>query len=194
MQGRTGISQTELDRALRMYEAYRQSKQAVARALFTYRDLSGCDLRARSLGSRFTGAFLVAPISKAPILRRGSVREQSQQGRSAPREAGARRSAPCAVSRRGSHRADSTTPIAQRPHHHVERTGSCSIARSRRTARLCRSEDGSVREPTPSAHTDFSGRRDARHAARSADLRKATLAGADLGGADLSGADFAAPI
>src|SRR5262249_20421958 len=52
------------------------------------------------------------------------------------------------------------------------------------------SEEGGIRKPTPSAHTDFSdavmrGTRLVR-----ADLRKATLAGADLGGADLSGADL----
>ncbi|HWE73488.1 MAG TPA: pentapeptide repeat-containing protein [Stellaceae bacterium] len=194
MQARTAISQTELDRALRLHEAYRLSKPGGQRALFTYRDLSGCNLSKRDLsGADFTGSFLVganlegadltAAVLFASNLCKANLR-RAKLVRADLRGAVLRGADLTGADLFDADLRDGVITMWQRSgelqHVDPEATGPAQTP----------PEDGGVRKPVPSSHTDFSdavlrGTRLVR-----ADLRKATLAGADLGGADLSGADL----
>ena len=194
MQGRTAISQTELDRALRMHEAYRQSKPGGQRALFTYRDLSGCDLSKRDLsGADFTGAFLVGANLEGANLT-GAVLFASNLSKANLRGSKLVRADLRGALLRGADLTGADLYDADLRDGLItmwQRSGELQhVDVEARSAALPLSEDGGARKPTPSAHTDFSDAvmRDTRLVR--ADLRKATLAGADLGGADLSGADL----
>jgi uncharacterized protein YjbI with pentapeptide repeats len=195
MLGRSAISRTELDRALRMHEAYRQSKPGGQRALFAYRDLSRCDLGKRDLsGADFTGAFLIeANLEGADLT--GAVLFASNLSKANLRNAKLVRADLRGAMLRGADLTgadlydadlrDGIITMWQRSgelqHVEVEAGG---------TAQALPEEGGAARRPTPSAHTDFSDAVMRNTRLVRADLRKATLAGADLGGADLSDADL----
>ncbi len=194
MQGRTAISQPELDRALRLHEAYRQSKPGGQRALFSYRDLSGCDLSKRDLaGADFTGAFLVAANLENVNLT-GAVLFATNLSKANLRNAKLVRADLRGAMLRGADLTGADLYDADLRDGIIamwQRTGELQHveveARSNATAFV---EGGEARRSVPSAHTDFSDALMRNTRLVRADLRKATLAGADLGGADLSGADL----
>jgi uncharacterized protein YjbI with pentapeptide repeats len=188
MQGRTPISQTELERALRMHEAYRQAKPGGQRALFAYRDLSGRDLSKRDLSSAdFTGAFLVGTNLEGANLT-SAVLFATNLSKANLRNAKLVRADLRGALLRGSDLTGADLFDADL------RDG--LIAKWQRSGELQhvevepQDEDSTARKPIPSAHTDFSDAVLRNTRLVRADLRKATLAGADLGGADLSGADL----
>jgi len=197
MQERRAISRVELERALRLHETYRQAKPGGQRALFTYRDLSGHDLSKRDLSDAdFTGAFLVGTNLEGANLT-SAVLFASNLSKANLRNAKLVR-----ADLRGAHLRDADLTGAdlydadlrdgmiakwqrsgELQHIEVETPGEAALRAA---------EDGAVRKPLPSAHTDFSGAVLRNSRLVRADMRNATLAGADLGGADLSGADLRA--
>jgi uncharacterized protein YjbI with pentapeptide repeats len=194
MQGRTAISQPELDRTLRLHEAYRQSKPGGQRALFSYRDLSGCDLSKRDLaGADFTGAFLVGANLENVNLT-GAVLFASNLSKANLRNAKLVRADLRGAMLRGADLTGADLYDADLRDGIItmwQRTGELLHVEveARSAARLVE-DRGEARRPLPSAHTDFSDALMRNTRLVRADLRKATLAGADLGGADLSGADL----
>lgn len=195
MQGRTAISQSELDRALRMHEAYRQSKPGGQRALFSYRDLTGRDLSKRDLaGADFTGAFLVGANLEGVNLS-GAVLFASNLSKANLRRAKLVRADLRGAMLRGADLTGADLYDADLRDGLItmwQRSGELQhVEVEARSAALPLPEDGGgIRRPMPSAHTDFSDAVLRNTRLVRADLRKATLAGADLGGADLSGADL----
>lgn len=192
MQGRKAISQTELERALRMHEAFRQSKPGGQRALFTYRDLSGCDLSNRELSDAdFTGAFLVGTNLEGANLT-GAVLFASNLSKANLRNAKLVRADLRGALLRGADLTGADLYDADLRDGLItmwQRSGELQHVEVE-TPDTAPSEDGAVRKPTPSAHTDFSDAVMRNTRLVRADLRQAMLAGADLGGADLSGADL----
>jgi len=195
MQGRTAISQPELDRALRMHEAYRLSKPGGQRALFSYRDLSGCDLSGRDLsGADFTGAFLVGARLEGTNLT-GAVLFAANLSKANLRNAKLVRTDLRGAMLRGADLTGADLYDADLRDGLIamwQRSGELQhVEVEARSSAQPLPEDGSeTRRPTPSAHTDFSDAVLRNTRLVRADLRQATLAGADLGGADLSGADL----
>lgn len=194
MQGRTAISQSELDKALRLHEAYRQSKPGGQRALFSYRDLSGCDLGKRDLsGADFTGAFLIGANLEGTNLT-GAVLFASNLSKANLRGAKLVRADLRGALLRGADLTGADLYDADLRDGLItmwQRSGELQhVEVEARSIAMPLSDDGSARKPTPSAHTDFSDAVMRNTRLVRADLRKATLAGADLGGADLSGADL----
>lgn len=194
MQGRTAISQPELDRTLRLHEAYRQSKPGGQRALFSYRDLSGCDLSKRDLaGADFTGAFLVGANLENVNLT-GAVLFASNLNKANLRNAKLVRADLRGAMLRGADLTGADLYDADLRDGIItmwQRTGELlHVEVEARSGAPLIDDGGEARRPTPSAHTDFSDALMRNTRLVRADLRKATLAGADLGGADLSGADL----
>ena len=195
MQERRTISQRELEQALRLHEAYRQSKPGGQRALFAYRDLSGCDLSKRDLSDAdFSGAFLVGTNLEGANLT-SAVLFASNLSKANLRNAKLVR-----ADLRGALLRDADLTGADLFDADL-RDG--LIAKWQRSGELQHVEvetpddpalrgleDGAVRKPIPAGHTDFSEAVLRNTRLVRADMRNATLAGADLGGADLSGADL----
>jgi len=197
MQERRAVSHIELERALRLHEAYRQAKPGGQRALFTYRDLSGLDLSNRDLtDADFTGAFLVgtnlegANLTSAVLfasnLSKANLRN-TKLVRADLRGALLRDADLTGADLFDADLRDGMIAKWQRSGElqHVE-------VETPEEAAMRVPEDGTDRKPLPSAHTDFSGAVLRNTRLVRADMRNATLAGADLGGADLSGADLRA--
>jgi uncharacterized protein YjbI with pentapeptide repeats len=196
IQGRTAISQVELDRTLRLHEAYRQSKPGGQRALFTYRDLSGCDLGGRDLsGADFTGAFLIASNLEGANLT-GAVLFATNLSKANLRNAKLVRADLRGALLRGADLTGADLYDADLRDGMItmwQRTGELQHVEveAPNPAVPLASESGDPRHTTtPSPHTDFSDAVMRNTRLVRADLRRATLAGADLGGADLSGADL----
>ncbi|HEY1505575.1 MAG TPA: pentapeptide repeat-containing protein [Stellaceae bacterium] len=193
MQARTAISQTELDRAVRLHEAYRQSKSGGQRALLTYRDLSGCDLSKRDLsGADFTGAFLVGTNLEGANLT-GAVLFASNLCKANLRNAKLVRADMRGALLRGSDLTGADLYDADLRDGLItmwQRSGELQHVEVEPQGATRSPESGAAHKSAPSAHTDFSDAVLRNTRLVRADLRKATLAGADLGGADLSGADL----
>jgi uncharacterized protein YjbI with pentapeptide repeats len=195
MQGRTAISQTELDRALRLHEAYRLSKPGGQRALFAYRDLSGRDLSKRDLGGAdFSGAFLVGANLEGVNLT-GAVLFAANLSKANLRNAKLIRADLRGAMLRGADLTGADLYDADLRDGMIamwQRTGELQPVdvATRSTEMLLPEDVSEMRRPAPSTHTDFSDALLRNTRLVRADLRQATLAGADLGGADLSGADL----
>lgn len=195
MQGRTAISQPELDRALRLHDAYRQSKRGGQRALFSYRDLTGCDLSRRDLaGADFTGAFLIGANLEGANLT-GAALFAANLSKANLRNAKLVRADLRGAMLRGADLTGADLYDADLRDGLIamwQRTGELQpVEVDAHVAAPTVDDDGVVvRRPMPSAHTDFSDALLRNTRLVRADLRKATLTGADLGGADLTGADL----
>ncbi|HEY3918270.1 MAG TPA: pentapeptide repeat-containing protein [Stellaceae bacterium] len=195
MQGRTAISSIELERTLRAHEAYRLSRPGGQRALFSYRDLSGCDLSKRDLtDTDFTGAFLIGTNLEGTNLT-GAVLFASNLSKANLRNAKLVRADLRGAMLRGANLTGADLFDADLRDGLIamwQRSGELEPVEveAHPPSSVPPEEERDFHRHVPSSHTDFSDAVLRNTRLVRADLRHATLTGADLGGADLSGADL----